>query len=204
MSKNIKAVIWDMGGVILRTEDWTPRTQLASFYNLTLDGIHDLVFKSDSANRATLGEIDEETHWKNLGEQLGINAEELARFEHKFWQGDRLDQKLVGYIRSLQSNYKTALLSNAWSGTRNVLTKSKPCIDAFHYSVFSSEVGLAKPNPAIYRYILSMCDVQPFEAIFVDDAIENVEAANLLGIHGINFKNTDQTITAIDALLKEQ
>ena len=202
MSKKIKAVIWDMGGVILRTEDWTPRTQLASFYNLTLDGIHELVFKSDSANRATLGEIDEETHWKNLGEQLGINGAELIEFEKRFWQGDRLDQKLVNYIRSLQSDYTTALLSNAWSGTRNVLTKSKPCIDAFHHSVFSSEVGLAKPNPAIYRYILSMCDVQPAESIFIDDAIENVEAANLLGIHGIHFKNSDKTIAEIDALLE--
>jgi len=204
MSNKIKAVIWDMGGVILRTEDWKYRTQLAEFYNLTLKGIHDLVFNSDSAKRATLGEIDEKAHWKNLGEQLGLNQKELIDFQKRFWQGDQLDQDLVGFIRSLQTDLKTGLLSNAWSGARVVLTDSKPCIDAFHFSVFSNEVGLAKPNPAIYRYMLSLCEVQPTEAIFVDDAIENVEAANLLGIHGVHFESADQAVSSVEALLKDE
>lgn len=193
-----------MGGVILRSEDWNPRETLAKEYGLTLDGIHQLVFNSESGKRATLGEIDEETHWKITGEGLHINKEKLHDFRERFWQGDRLDIELVNFIRSLKPTHTTALLSNAWTGARKVLTKSKPCIDAFHISVFSCEVGLMKPDPEIYRYILRLSGANPEEAIFVDDALENIESANKLGIHGIQFKNAAQAIQDVNALLKAE
>ena len=201
MAEQIKAVIWDMGGVILRSEDWAPRQALAHEFNLTLDDIHSLVFSSDSGTRATLGEISEAEHWQNIARQLRLSPEELKKFQDRFWQGDRLDQELVNFIRSLKSKFTTGLLSNAWDGARRVLTKSKPCIDAFHISVFSCEVGLAKPDPAIYRYILRLCGIEPHEAIFVDDFIENIQAANDLGIHGIQFKNAAQAIEEVKHLL---
>lgn len=193
-----------MGGVILRSEDWNPRETLAKEYGLTLDGIHQLVFNSESGKRATLGEIDEEMHWKITGEGLHINGEKLHDFRERFWQGDRLDIELVNFIRSLKPTHTTALLSNAWTGARKVLTKSKPCIDAFHISVFSCEVGLMKPDPEIYRYILRLSGANPEEAIFVDDALENIESANKLGIHGIQFKNAAQAIQDVNALLKAE
>lgn len=201
MTDQIKAVIWDMGGVILRSEDWAPRQALAQEYGMTLEEIHNLVFSSDSGTRATLGEITEEEHWQIIARQLNLSTDESKRFQNKFWQGDRLDQSLVDFIRSLKPSYTTGLLSNAWNGARRVLTKSKPCIDAFHVSVFSCEVGLAKPDPAIYRYIIRLCGIEPNEAIFVDDFIENINAANDLGIHGIQFKSAGQAIQDVNRLL---
>ena len=201
MTEQIKTVIWDMGGVILRSEDWGPRQALAHEFNLTLDDIHSLVFSSDSGTRATLGEISEAEHWQNIARQLRLSPEELKKFQDRFWQGDRLDQELVDFIRSLKSKFTTGLLSNAWDCVRRALTKSKPCIDASLVSVFSCEVGLAKPDPAIYRYILRLCGIEPHEAIFVDDFIENIQIANDLGIHGIQFKNAAQAIEEVKHLL---
>jgi len=197
MANKIKTVIWDMGGVILRSEDWTPRRDLASHYGMTLDQIHNLVFESDSGRLATLGKIAEESHWKTIGDQLHLAPETLKEFQKQFWGGDRLDVELADFIRKLKTNYTSALLSNAWTNARHVLTHSKPCIDAFHVAVFSCEVGLAKPDPNIYNLILRMCSTQPEEAIFVDDFVENIEAANQLGIHGILFKNARQAITDV-------
>jgi putative hydrolase of the HAD superfamily len=85
-----------------------------------------------------------------------------------------------------------------------VLTNSKPCIDAFHVAIFSCEVGLAKPDPEIYKHILRLCSTEPEEAIFVDDFIENIEAANLLGIHGVLFKNAKQAMADVTALLNHK
>lgn len=204
MNKKIKAVIWDMGGVLLRSTNWSPRKQLAQDHGLTLDGIHDLVFNSESAIKATVGEIDEETHWKNIGNHLDIDEAELLQFQKRFWEGDSLDSELVNFIRGLKSAYTTALLSNAWTGARRVLTHTKPCIDAFHISVFSCEIGLAKPDPAIYAHIIKLCDVDANEAIFVDDVVENIEAANLFGIHGVLFKNSAQAIKDVQTILNKQ
>lgn len=201
MANKIKTVIWDMGGVFLRSEDWTPRRALASQYGMTLETMHDFVFNSESGNQATLGKIAEEAHWLNIGSQLRISSETLKDFRNQFWGGDKVDYELIDFIRKLKLNYTTGLLSNAWNGARNVLTKSKPCIDAFHIAVFSCEVGLAKPDPAIYKYILRLASTEPEEAIFVDDFSENIEAANQLGIHGVLFKNAQQAMSDVTALL---
>lgn len=201
MANKIKTVIWDMGGVILRSEDWAPRRDLAMQYGMTLDQIHNLVFESDSGRSATLGKIAEESHWKTIGDQLHLAPETLKEFQKQFWAGDRLDVELADFIRNLKSRYTTALLSNAWTNARHVLTTSKPCIDAFHVAVFSCEVGLAKPDPDIYYLILRLCSTQPDEAIFVDDFVENIEAANRLGIHGILFKNAKQAMAEVTAVL---
>ena len=203
MANKIKTVIWDMGGVILRSEDWTPRRELAMQYGMTLDEIHDFVFNSVSGKLATLGKIEEEAHWRDIGGQLRISSETLKEFRDQFWQGDRLDQELADFIRSLKPTYTTALLSNAWTNARKVLTTGKPCIDAFHVSIFSCEVGLMKPDPTIYNLILRLCSTEPEEAIFVDDFIENIEAANQLGIHGILFKNARQAMTDVTAMLSD-
>lgn len=203
MPNRIKTVIWDMGGVILRTEDWTPRKDLAMQYGMNLNEIHKFVFNSESADLATLGKIDEETHWNNIGDQLGIGPSTLKEFRDQYWAGDRLDYDLADFIRKLKPVYTTALLSNAWTNGRYVLTKSKPCIDAFHVAVFSCEAGLVKPDPAIYHYILRLCSTEPEAAIFVDDAAENIDAANQVGIHGILFKNPKQAIADVTALLED-
>jgi putative hydrolase of the HAD superfamily len=201
MKTGIRTVIWDMGGVILRTEDWKPRIKLGQDYGFSLDGIHDFVFKSESAVEATLGKINEEDHRNAVGESLKISDPLTKEFCQRFFEGDRLDEDLVSFIRDLKPVYTTALLSNAWSGARKSLTVDKPCIDAFHVSVFSCEVGLAKPDPMIYRYLLRLCGVEPQEAIFVDDARENIEAANELGIHGVLFVNAEQAKSDVNFLL---
>jgi epoxide hydrolase-like predicted phosphatase len=201
MENTITTVIWDMGGVILRSEDRTPRQKLAEQYKIPLDDLYTLVFNSDSAKLATIGKMDETGHWKSVANVLGISEQELDHFQEQFWAGDSLDLKLIEFIRSLQGKYKTALLSNAWSGARNVLTNVRPCMDVFHHSFFSYEVGLAKPDPEIYKLILNQMDVKPGKAIFVDDVAENIEAANQVGIHGIQFLTSDQAQRDVSELL---
>ena len=201
MANKIKAVIWDMGGVFLRSEDRTPREALAKEYALTYDQMNDLVFNSDSAQQATLGRIDSQAHWQNTGDRLGISGARLEDFSRRFFQGDAVDYELIDFIRSLKPVYTTGLLSNAWSDAREMLTKRRPCMDAFHISIFSCEVGLAKPDPEIYRTIIRLCGIEPDEAIFVDDFPENIEAANAFGIHGIRFLNRQQAIDEVNQLL---
>ena len=66
----IKALIWDMGGVLLRTEDGIPRKRLAGRLGTTRRALEELVFGSPSAKQAMRGEIAVEEHWAAVGRTL--------------------------------------------------------------------------------------------------------------------------------------
>jgi HAD superfamily hydrolase (TIGR01509 family) len=59
--------------------------------------------------------------------------------------------------------------------------------ETFDAILFSAEEGLKKPDPELYRRALARLNVQPGEAVFVDDFSENVEAARALGLAGVHF-----------------
>jgi len=59
-------------------------------------------------------------------------------------------------------------------------------------SIISSEVHLIKPDPAIYQLLCSRFQLKPSETLFVDDKLENVEAARTVGMTGILFQDACQ------------
>lgn len=202
MEKKIKAVIWDMGGVILRTAVKTTREELAVKYSISLDTLYDLVFNSETAEKATLGLIEEKDHWQAIAKTLGIPGGGMDEFRAKFWEGDLIDTKLIEFIEGLNKVVKTGLLSNAWSGARDYFCKRVDCNQVFQYSIFSYEVGLKKPDKRIYGKILSLMKVEAAEAVFVDDFLENIECANEVGIHGVRFTTTEQAMADVLTLLE--
>jgi putative hydrolase of the HAD superfamily len=71
----------------------------------------------------------------------------------------------------------------------------------FDDMLFSAEVGLAKPDRRIYELALDRLQARPAEAIFIDDVQENVEAAQAIGMAGIRFQSTAQTLAEIERYL---
>ena len=97
-----------------------------------------------------------------------------------------IDPEMVELIRKLRENYKIALLTNSAESTRISVEESQ--LDRlFDVMVFSHEMGMIKPDFAIYKYALEKLDVLPSEAVFIDDKLENVEAAQRVGMEGIVF-----------------
>lgn len=202
MKHKIKAVIWDMGGVLLREEDTAPRQKLAEQYSIALADLYELIFNSRSAKLAGVGAISEEEHWNTVASELKISKESLSDFRNNFWSGDRVDATLFEFIQSLRPAYKTALLSNAWTGTRKALEEYYNCLGIFDAIIISAEVKLAKPDPAIYMKMLNLLSVMPHEAVFIDDTLTNVQAASQMGIHAIHFHSAEQAMMEVHALLE--
>jgi len=200
---SIKAVIWDAGGVLLRTKDYTPRQRLADRMGTTCQELETLVFDGASSIRAQLGEITYEQHWENIRIALNLNHEDMDSFWKDFWGGDFRDDELMDYIRSLRERYKTGLLSNAFSNMRYYLTQVLNISDAFDEMVISAEVGLIKPDPRIYQLILQRLDVDNQEAVFIDDFLRNVEGARQINMHAIHFRNPQQALSELENHLKE-
>lgn len=197
----IKAVIWDVGGVLIRTYDQQPRERLAKRYNLTRVELNALATDSEEAIKATIGEIPESVLWQMVAHTLNIPDSELANFKLQFWAGDCFDQELHDFIGKLRPRYKTGLLSNAWSEARKETDERFHLLGVFDVLVYSAEVHLAKPDPRIYKLALERLEVQPQEAIFVDDFLENIAAANALGMHGVRFETSQQAQRDVTKIL---
>lgn len=199
----IQAIIWDLGGVIARTEDPTPRQKLASRLNTTPKELIRLFFFSQSALQATLGQITSRQHQEAVRSALGLSNEEFLPIWREFWAGDEVDKELVDFIRNLRPRYKTALLSNAWDNLREVLSKHWRIDDAFDEMVISSEVGIAKPDPRIYQLMLDKLRLSPDQTVFIDDFPENIEAAQTLGMQAILFHSREQAIADLRKRLNQ-
>jgi len=200
---SIKAVFFDLGGVILRTEYQAPRQHLAESLGMDYDDIDKVVFGgggNSSAARAAIGEITEEKHWQNVMKTLKLPASEYERVREEFFAGDVIDHEIVEFLRSIKPKYKVGLISNAWSGLRNYILREK-FDDAFHHMVISAEVGVAKPDPKIYHIALEQLQVKPKEAVFVDDFIENINACEKVGMKGIHFKDSQSTLQQLKKMM---
>jgi len=188
----ISALIFDLGGVLLRTLDPAPRQRLAERFGMSREALEELVFEGASGRRAQRGEITVEGHWSNLGQLLKLDSRQMEEFRREFWSGDRLDAELVGLIRAYRRRYRTALLSNAFSNVRWLLETRWGIADAFDEMVISSEVGRVKPDPAIYQMVVERLGVALGEALMVDDFVRNVEAARAVGLQAVQFRDLDQ------------
>lgn len=196
----IRAVFFDLGGVIVRTEYQAPRQQLAEQFGMDSDDIEKTVFGSSSAARASVGEITEEEHWLNVMKTLKLPASEAERVKREFFGGDIIDRTLLEFLRSLKPKYKVGAISNAWNGLRKYIEREK-FADVFDAIIISAEVGAAKPSEKIYRVALEQLQVKPKEAIFVDDFIENIEACEKLGMQGIHFTDPESAMQQIINIL---
>jgi putative hydrolase of the HAD superfamily len=196
----IKAVFFDLGGVILRTEYQAPRQRLAERFGMDYEDIDKIVFGSDTATRASIGKIGEEEHWRNVMKTLKLPASEYERVREEFFAGDVIDHEILNFLRSIKPRVRTGLISNAWNGLRNYIMREK-FDNAFHHMVISAEVGVAKPDPKIFHIALEQLQVQAKEAVFVDDFIENIVACEKVGMKGIHFKDPMLAIRQLKKML---
>ncbi len=197
----IRAVFFDFGGVLMRTEFQAPRQHLAERFKLDYDDIDKIVFGSESARRASVGEITEETHWLEVLKRFKRPASEIKSFSDEFFGGDILDHNLIEYIRSLRGRFHTGLISNAWSGLREFITKEK-IIDIFDTVVISAEVGVVKPDAKIFNIALEQAKVRAKDVVFVDDVKVNIEACEKIGMKGVLFKDPQETMDQLNRILK--
>ncbi|MFW5713202.1 MAG: HAD-IA family hydrolase [Brevefilum sp.] len=199
----IHAIVFDIGGVLLKTEDRTFRQNLADRYGLKPADMERIVFDSQTARASTLGQEPEAAVWQNVAAKLQLSPEAIEGFRNIFFDGDQVDQELVQFLQGCRPHYKTALLSNAWEGARFQLAekygiKEGETVDRI---LFSYELGVAKPDPKIYQILADTVECEFDQILFVDDFIENVIAANELGIHTVHYQPGIDLISKIKKII---
>jgi putative hydrolase of the HAD superfamily len=206
----ISAVVTDFGGVLT--------TPLHEAFARAQDGL-DIPLEAYGAAMASAMVADGVNPLFALERGELTEAEFLARMERGLTEtlgrpvsldgfGERLvgalepNEPLFAYLRGLRDRgVRLALLTNnirEWEARWRALL---PIDEVFELVVDSAFVGMRKPEHGIYELTLSRLGLPAEECVFLDDLEINVEAARELGMHGIVYRDADQAIADVDAVL---
>lgn len=184
-SQPIEAIIFDVGGVLVRTFDHSGRQAWEERLNLPTGGAEAIVLNSEMGHRAQRGEISNDELWTWVGQHLNLE-DELAAFREDFWRGDAVDAELLELIRRINGRYQMAIISNATDALLDSLEQYE-LMPEFDLVVGSAYEGVMKPDQAIYETTLARLGRRPEETLFIDDAPANIAGARAVGMNAILF-----------------
>lgn len=190
----IRGVILDYGDVISHPADPAVFAQMASVFHLPLERFRQLYgsLRLDYDR----GTLTADEYWNRIAEAAGIELSgqqtlDLRRMDVSMWS--RLNQPVLRWARELRAaGLKTAILSNMHDDMVQHLRQDGAWIGNFDCLTLSSAIRVAKPNPEIFKHCLKCLQLDPHQALFVDDRERNVRAAEELGIRGIVAPTTEQ------------
>jgi 2-haloacid dehalogenase len=182
MASSIQAIIFDFGNVLIK---WDP---------------HKVFYKYFLNDRQAIDNFLAEINFKdwNLSQDKGVPfAKGVMQLSTQFPQYAHLiraydedwDESITGLIpetveilhRLKMAGHELYGLTN-WSAEKFVLIKEKyEVFNLFEDIMVSGEVGLVKPDPAIFRLLLQKIHRQPDECVLIDDSLENIESAQKMG-----------------------
>lgn len=199
----MRAVVFDIGGVLERVGPPLWVNAWRARLGLSRSQFDHAVERVDPGGLAQTGGFSEAQMRSAYAKALRLSpaqADELVADIWDWYCGE-LDGELVGYVRNLRPLVRTAILSNSADGARREETHRYGFPGLVDDIVYSHEVGLAKPDRAIYELTCARLDLKPVEVAFVDDVAANVEAAAKVGFHAVLHESTPVTISTIDTLL---
>jgi putative hydrolase of the HAD superfamily len=142
-----------------------------------------------------VGEITESEYYQKLSTASGQSLESVEAIFHNT---DLIDDPVIGLIKELQRlGYKLGLLSNSTGEYLRPILQKHQLEKLFDAVAISAEIGHRKPSPEIFAHILERLGAQASEALFIDDAEPNIDAASSLGIQALLFTDEGSLRTAL-------
>lgn len=174
--------IFDMGGVVARDADVFPDV-LAT---LAITPQEFLVFAGEDLEKLFNGKVSIDAFWTRFSGRYGREVQE--DLFGKFFRPS-LDPKVIDLLSRLKAHARVVCGTNTFDPHYDYH------LSHGHYAIFdavfaSNKMGLSKPDPVFYRYILEKEAVKPEDAFFVDDTEANVLSAGQMGIHAILFRDS--------------
>jgi len=105
------------------------------------------------------------------------------------FESERVNRTLVSWIQRKKKNYLICALTNNTAILNRLLKKKFKIYHIFDHIFNSAKMGLAKPDPKFFRYVLKKLKAKPKECLFFDNNPENTKTAKNLGFSTITFFN---------------
>ena len=191
---NIKAIIFDLGGVLL---DIDYNKTKRAFEDIGVSDFHKMYSQADANplfQDLETGKIEEDEFYRKIKIHVGDHiSKEMIE---KAWNAMLLDfrKQSLKELKTLRKKYKLYLLSNtnyihlkAFNKIYKNTVGDVPFADLFDKVYYSHELGLRKPDVAPFEYVIKENNLIPNQTLFIDDTLKNVEGAEKAGLQVIHF-----------------
>lgn len=188
----IRGIIFDCFGVLYHGSighlyELTPKENRTELANLSLSSDYGYVSRQDFITQVSA--------------LTGKTTGEIGQI----MQADHIrNQAMVDYLRTLRPKYKIALLSNIGRGVMSRLFSESEQEELFDFVVLSSDVGMIKPDPDIFKFTSDKLGILPEECLMVDDIDDNIHGAKAAGMQGVVFTTTQDFLSEIDTILANE
>lgn len=190
----LRAVVFDYGMVLTGPQDPEAHAALQRITGLPLERFESHYW----ANRHAYdeGKLTGLAFWRKFLEEAALDlpagtAEELNLWDARMWTTQN-PAMLAWQLQLNQRGLRTAILSNMGDNVLDNMKREFDWLPRFDVQVWSYQLHMAKPDPAIYLYTLKELGTRPEETLFLDDRQVNVEAAQMLGIKAIEFSTVER------------
>lgn len=192
---NIKNIIFDLGGVVLDIDYKKTEEEFKKLGVHNLESVFTLTAQVELFNNFDCGLITPADFRNSLRTYLNMN---LSDSEIDIaWNALLLEWNMerMNLLDDLRKNYRIFLLSNTniihsriYNDKLIKLTGGRDLKSYFEKVYYSYEVGLRKPNSAIFNLVLSENGLNLSETLFIDDTLEHINSARELGLLTYNIK----------------
>ena len=149
--------------------------------------------------RLEAGELTEEEFAPLFGPIIGVRADRTEGLVDRLFAGMQPEETMIEALRRARTaGLKTGLISNSWGRGRYDRDSFAELFDGV---VISGEVGLYKPQPAIFELGAERVGLEPSQCVFVDDLRENCEGAEAVGMTAVLHRGADASIERLEELL---
>jgi len=190
----LRAVIFDYGRVLTGPPDPVAHSELLRISGLSADRLDGFYWKDRNAYDE--GKLTGPGFWRKLGNDAGLGLSEQAIEELNLWDArmwTRGDAAMLAWQQAIKARgLLTAIVSNMGDSVHEHMVRELDWLTRFDVLVWSYQLGVAKPERAIYRYALERLGTRPEETLFIDDKAENVDAATAMGMKGMIFSTVEK------------
>ncbi len=179
----------DLGGVLLNIDYQKTIRALEQCSQMSVRNLYAQDFQDPLFDNFECGHCNSEVFIEGLAEKLRYKGPRENLVEA--WNAMLLDmpEERLELLVELNASYRVFLLSNtnalhrsAFDAMLYLQNGVKRLSDYFETLYYSHEIGLRKPNPEVFKYVLQKSELLPEETLFVDDSLTHCKAAGSIGI----------------------